>query len=94
MRFHAPACTTRAKTLAPSRDATEPTSTRPAGLIRLPRVEELTSLKKSAIYAGVRARTFPSPVRLTTRAVAWREQDVLDWCESRLSTVAEVEALN
>lgn len=92
MHIPAPTCITRGKTLAQSPDATDATPARPARLIKLPRVEELTSIKKSAIYAGVRARTFPSPVRLTARAVAWREQDVLDWCASRISTVAEVYA--
>lgn len=55
-------------------------------LIRMPRVEYLTGIKKSAIYAGMRAGTFPGSVRLSARAVAWREADVLAWCASRTRT--------
>ncbi|TXJ04654.1 MAG: AlpA family phage regulatory protein [Alicycliphilus sp.] len=58
----------------------------PAKLIRLPRVEDLTGLKRSAIYASMRAGTFPGSVRLSARAVAWREADVLAWCASRTRT--------
>ena len=34
-------------------------------LIRLPSVENLTGLKRSAIYAAMRAGTFPGSVRLS-----------------------------
>lgn len=57
-----------------------------AKLIRLPVVESLTGLKRSSIYGQMRARTFPGSVRLSTRAVAWRESEVLAWCEERIKT--------
>ena len=52
-------------------------------LLRLPAVEADTGLKKSAIYAGVSAGTFPRPVRLSRRFVAWRESDVQAWIKAR-----------
>lgn len=52
-------------------------------LIRLSAVEALTGLKRSSIYAYMRAGTFPGSVRLGVRAVAWRESQVLDWCATR-----------
>lgn len=55
----------------------------PPRLLRLALVEERTSLRKSAIYAGIRAGTFPRPVRLSANAVAWREFEVTAWIESR-----------
>lgn len=58
----------------------------PMRLIRLPAVEELTGLKRSSIYAAMRAGNFPGSVRLSTRAVAWRESAVLAWCTERTST--------
>jgi len=58
-------------------------SPRPGKLIRLPLVEDRTGLGKSSIYAGVKARTFPAPVRLSARAVAWRETDVDQWIAGR-----------
>lgn len=58
----------------------------PIKLLRLPRVVDMTGLQRSAIYAGMRAGTFPGSVRLSARAVAWREADVLAWCASRTRT--------
>lgn len=59
---------------------------KPGKLLRLPAVEERTGLKKSTIYAGVRAGTFPSPVRLSARAVAFRDDDIDRWISARLTT--------
>jgi prophage regulatory protein len=60
-------------------------------LLRLPEVEGLTGLKKSSIYSGLNAkpRTFPAPVRLSARAVAWRESDIVAWQASRQQTGAQ-----
>lgn len=57
-----------------------------AKLIRLNSVESLTGLRRSSIYAGMRAGTFPGSVRLSVRAVAWREAEVLAWCAARVKT--------
>ncbi len=55
---------------------------KPGKLLRLTQVEGRTALKKSSIYAGVKSCTFPAPVRLAVRAVAWREEDIDRWiCE-------------
>lgn len=62
------------------------TPTRPGKLIRLPSVEDRTGLKKSSVYAGVKARTFPAPVRLSARAVAWREDEIDRWVSERVKT--------
>ena len=62
--------------------------TRPGKLVRLPVVEERTGLKKSSVYFGVKAGTFPAPVRLSARAVAWRESDIDRWISERLTTRA------
>ena len=73
-----------------SREATaEPllaTSPAPSKLVRLPIVESLTGLKRSSIYKAMRERTFPGSVRLSARAVAWREAEVLTWCAERAKT--------
>lgn len=52
-------------------------------LVRMPTVMRLTGLGRSTIYRMVAARTFPSPVRLGPRAVAWRQSDLDEWSESR-----------
>ena len=52
---------------------------------RLPTVEQTTGLKKSAIYAGMKAGTFPKPVRLSRRCVAWRETEIQAWIAQRIA---------
>ena len=48
-------------------------------LLRLPEVESTTGLKKSAIYERVKSGKFPQPVRLGTKSVAWRFDEVQQW---------------
>ena len=57
--------------------------TRPARLLRLSDVEARIGLKKSTIYAGMAAKTFPAPVRLGNRCVAWHEAEIDGWIASR-----------
>ncbi|WP_429407727.1 helix-turn-helix transcriptional regulator [Paraburkholderia sp. MM5482-R1] len=57
-------------------------------LRRLPDVCRLTGLRKSSIYAMINVGSFPAPVRIGPRAVAWRDDDIGRWIETRLSTVA------
>ena len=56
---------------------------KPEKLLRLPEVEALTGLKKTSLYNGAHAGTFPKPIRLSARAVAWRESDLLAWQAQR-----------
>lgn len=65
------------------------TPAKPGKLLRLPAVEERTGLKKSTIYAGVKAKTFPAPVRLSARAVAFREEDIDRWISGRITTAGQ-----
>ena len=60
--------------------STPPTT--PARLLRLPAVMERTGLGKSSVYAGMAAGTFPTPVRLGTRGVAWKESEIDAWVNS------------
>jgi prophage regulatory protein len=45
-------------------------------LLRLPQVLERYPVSRSTWWAGVRAGTFPSPVRLGIRCTAWRSEDI------------------
>ena len=51
-------------------------------LMRLAAVRQLVPLSRSAIYARVAAGTFPRPVKIGCRAVAWRQADVEAWIAS------------
>jgi len=52
-------------------------------LLRLPIVIQATGLGRSTIYKLVSLKKFPAPVRLTTRAVAWRRADIERWTTER-----------
>ena len=54
-------------------------------VLKLPRVQELTSLPVSTLYAWVKQGRFPAPVKLGVRSVAWRLSDVQGWLDSRVS---------
>ena len=72
----------------PHADGEPLTPKKPGKLYRLPAVEERTGFKKSSVYAGVKAGTFPAPVRLSARAVGWREEDLDKWVSERVKVGA------
>lgn len=51
--------------------------------LRRPAVLELTGLSTTTVYDLMRAEKFPRPIKLTGRAVAWRERDIVEWLQSR-----------
>jgi prophage regulatory protein len=56
-------------------------------LIRLVEVLKIIGLSRSQLYKMQRDGLFPRSIKLSTRAVAWREAEVLNWCFSRSHSV-------
>ncbi|MBV9528200.1 MAG: AlpA family phage regulatory protein [Sphingomonas sp.] len=54
-------------------------------LLRLPEVRDLTCRSTTRIYADMAAGTFPKPVRIGVRAVAWRESELRAWLDQRIA---------
>ena len=52
---------------------------------RLPLVLKLTGLGRSTVYRWIADGSFPAPVRLGPRVVAWRLSDLDRWTQSRCS---------
>ena len=52
--------------------------------LRLPEVKAVTGLSKSSLYALIREKDFPAPVRLGSRAVAWVRSEVRQWAVDRV----------
>ena len=52
-------------------------------ILRRRDVERLTRLSKASIYRKMRTGTFPSPLKLGERAVAWRADEIHKWIASR-----------
>lgn len=57
---------------------------RTVGFMRVKEVLELIPLSRSTWDDGVKSGTFPKPINLTERTVAWRASDINDLIE-RLS---------
>lgn len=54
-------------------------------LIKLKDVIDMTSLSKATVYRQVNNGTFPSPIRLGPRAVAWVMDEIEDWIENKMN---------
>jgi prophage regulatory protein len=54
--------------------------------LRLPKVKALTGLSKSSLYDLIRAESFPAPIHLGPRTVAWVSAEVKQWAADRIST--------
>ena len=52
-------------------------------LLRTKAVLERTGLCRSSLYAQIKIGTFPSPVKIGKRAVAWHISDIANWIKSR-----------
>lgn len=64
--------------------ASTPRTAQPERLLRLPDVEALVGLRKSAIYEAVKKGEFPPPVKLSRRAVCWPNSAIVQWIEDRI----------
>src|SRR5580704_4385936 len=52
--------------------------------LRLPGVKAITGLSKSRRYVLIRDKSFPAPVRLGARTVAWVRSEVRQWALERI----------
>jgi prophage regulatory protein len=53
-------------------------------LIRLPEVLNKTGFCKAWIYKLIKAGSFPSPIKIGARAIAFIESEVDEWIESMI----------
>jgi prophage regulatory protein len=61
-----------------------PSQSIPQRLLRLPEVCSLVGLGKSSIYEGVKAGTFPAPIKLSRRAVVWPAATIDVWITEKI----------
>lgn len=52
-------------------------------IIRIRDVIALTGLSRSAIYAAVKAGTFPRQVKLSVRSAGWVRSEIVAWMKER-----------
>lgn len=74
-----------AATAAPSRATESGAASNPSpclpdtGFLRQRQVLAFVPISKSTLWRQVRARAFPSPVKLSAGVTAWRAEDVRRW---------------
>jgi prophage regulatory protein len=51
-------------------------------LLRKPRVLDRVPFSESTLHRKVKDGSFPSPVQVGDRVVAWRESDIIAWEEN------------
>jgi len=61
--------------------------------LRLPEVKAVTGLSKTSLYGLIRERSFPPPVRLGARSVAWVRSEVNQWAADRVEASRSLAAL-
>ncbi len=54
-------------------------------LLKIEQVQEITLLSRASIYRKIAAGSFPKQFKLSDRASAWVEQEVLGWVDARIS---------
>lgn len=54
-------------------------------LLRINEVKAKVGKSAGAIYAEIRRHTFPAPLAIGTRSVAWLEEEVDRWIAQRLA---------
>jgi prophage regulatory protein len=75
--------------LADQGDASSSLSRAPSDrLLRLPEVQRLTGLGRSAIYEQMSTGSFPRSIKVGSRSVSWSEAAVQAWIAKRLSSNA------
>lgn len=62
----------------------------PKRFLRLPAVMNAVGLARATIYKRIKAGTFPAPVQLGPRAVAWDENAIAEW-QASLTTGTKTE---
>lgn len=50
-------------------------------LIRLDQVLRITGLSKSSIYLFIKNSSFPKPIKIGKRAVAWKSSQIQNWID-------------
>ena len=55
-------------------------------------VERRTGLSRSTLYRKMREGTFPVPLKVSERAVRWRERDIRAYVDSRPRSYGETAA--
>jgi prophage regulatory protein len=69
-------------------------ATSPITLLRCKAVQERTGLKRSALYKAMSNGDFPTPVKISAKAVAWPSNEVDIWISNRIASSKQANSLD
>ncbi len=55
-------------------------------LIRLPKLLQRVPKSKAWIYQSIKEGSFPAPINIGARSVAWVESEIDDWIKARIQS--------
>ena len=81
-------------TTQPQKNHQQSSSKARSRLIRLPEVMDRIPLSRTSIYNRINDGTFPKPIKLGSKSVAWLESSIDEWIASHVefSQVEEVQS--
>lgn len=53
-------------------------------ILRVPDVKKITGLSRTTIYKLVKEQDFPSPIKLSKKAIGWPESTIENWIKQRI----------
>lgn len=53
-------------------------------LLRINDVLKICGLSRATLYREIALHDFPAPLRISARSVAWLQDEVMQWVESRI----------
>lgn len=56
--------------------------------LRLPDVIKMVGKSRTAIYRDIQGGTFPAPIRIGARSVAWNSVDLESWQQAKIDAAA------
>ena len=57
--------------------------TAPDTLLRLPQVLAVVPFSKATLYRRIKDGSFPAPLQMSERCVAWRSSQIAEWQDAR-----------
>ncbi|WP_198116898.1 helix-turn-helix transcriptional regulator [Massilia rhizosphaerae] len=61
----------------------------PKRFLRLPAVIERVGKSRTAIYRDIQGGTFPAPLRIGARSVAWDSDAIAEWQQKQINAAGQ-----
>lgn len=53
-------------------------------VLRISEVIKTTGLSRTSIYEGVKANTFPTPIKLSARSIGFLQSEISNWLQEKV----------